>query len=294
MKNSSTSDSPLLGAHMSIAGGVPTAIERGMRIGCRTIQMFVKNNNQWKGKPITDADALRFKELRAKSGISPIVVHDTYLINLCARDPEVLKKSREAFLDELRRCDLIGVEYLNLHPGSHMGEGEEEGIRRIAESINLVHEATPGCPVKSVLETTAGQGTSIGYKFEHLRRIIDLVEQKDRMAVCVDTCHIFAAGYDFRTEQGYEKTFKEFDDVLGLERLVAFHVNDSLREAGSKIDRHEHIGKGKIGSEGFRHLMNDRRFDAVPKILETDKSEDMHEDTENMAFLRSLIRSPHS
>jgi deoxyribonuclease-4 len=280
----------LLGAHMSIAGGVHCAVERAVSIGCTTMQMFVKNNNQWRGKELTAEDISTYKKLLRESSIGPVVVHDTYLINLCATDKEILLKSREALKDELDRCETLGVEYLNFHPGSHMGAGEEEGIKRIAESLNLIHEQTAGYRVKSVIETTAGQGTAIGYRFEHLRQIIDRVEQKERMAVCVDTCHVFAAGYDIVTENGYEQTFKEFDSVIGLHRLVAFHVNDAKRERGSRIDRHEHIGKGTIGKAGFRLLMNDDRFKAIPKILETPKEPEMKEDVENMKVLRSLVR----
>lgn len=280
---------PLLGAHMSIAGGVHTAIERGETIGCTTIQMFVKNNNQWRGKPLTDDDVATYKELRSKSTISPIMVHDTYLINLCAKDKSILKKSREALKDELDRCEMLGVDFLNFHPGSHMGVGEKEGIKLIADSLNIIHDQTSGYRVKSVVEATAGQGTAVGYRFEHLREIIDLVEQKKRMAVCIDTCHVFAAGYDIASEKGYEKTFEELDAVIGLDWLVAFHVNDSKRELGSRVDRHEHIGKGCIGKKGFAFLMNDPRFVGLPKILETPKGEDMKEDVMNMKVLRGLI-----
>jgi deoxyribonuclease-4 len=288
--NKSTNNSLLLGSHMSIAGGVHTALERGTSIRCTTMQMFVKNNNQWKGKPLSEEDVSTYKELLSKSSIAPVVVHDSYLINLCAKDKSILKKSREALQDELDRCELLGVEYLNFHPGAHMGQGEEDGLKLIAESLDIVHKATKGYHVKSVIETTAGQGTSLGYSFEHLRRIIDLVEDKTRMAVCVDTCHIFAAGYDIVSEKGYQKTFQDFDDILGLDRLAAFHVNDSKRELGSHIDRHEHIGKGAIGLGGFFHLMNDKRFRNIPKILETDKGPDMKEDIENMKVLRSLVK----
>ncbi|MEX0737235.1 MAG: deoxyribonuclease IV, partial [Bacteroidota bacterium] len=223
------------------------------------------------------------------SRIDPVVVHDTYLINLCAVDEEILKKSRDALKDELDRCETLGVQYLNFHPGAHMGAGEEEGIKRIAESLNLIHQRTKGYGVRSVIEATAGQGTAIGYRFEHLRKIIDLVEERDRMAVCVDTCHVFAAGYDLSTERGYEETFREFDAVIGLDLLVAFHVNDSKRELGSRVDRHEHIGKGRIGMQGFSFLMNDHRFTNIPKILETPKGPEMEEDVENMSVLRGLI-----
>jgi len=279
----------LLGAHMSIAGGVHTALERGNRIGCTTIQMFVKNNNQWRGKPLSETDVSTYKDLLSKSSMGPVVVHDTYLINLCAKNRTILRKSRAALKDELERCELLAVPYLNFHPGAHVGQGERDGIEMIAESLNIIHEQTRGFAVKSVVETTAGQGTAIGYRFDHIRSIINLVDDRERMAVCVDTCHIFAAGYNIATESGYEQTFKEFDDVIGLDRLVAFHVNDSKRECGSRVDRHEHIGKGEIGLTGFRMLMNDKRFASVPKILETEKGPDMKEDVENMRVLKGLI-----
>lgn len=274
---------------MSIAGGVHTAVERAESIGCTTMQMFVKNNTQWRGKVLTSEDISTYKKLLQKSSIGPVVVHDTYLINLCAVDKVVLKKSRAALKDELDRCEKLGVEYLNFHPGSHMGAGERDGIKRIAESLNSIHGQTRDCRVKSVLETTAGQGTAVGYRFEQLQEIIDLVEERERMAVCVDTCHIFAAGYDIVTEHGYQKTFEEFDAVIGLGRLVAFHVNDAKRERGSRVDRHEHIGKGKIGKAGFRLLMNDECFRNVPKILETPKGPEMKEDIKNMRLLRRLV-----
>ena len=275
---------------MSIAGGVHTAVERGVSIGCATMQMFVKNNNQWRGKELTDEDISTYKKLLQESSIGPVVVHDTYLINLCATDKEILRKSRTALKDELDRCEKLGVEYLNFHPGSHIGAGEKEGIKRIAESLNTIHDQTRGYAVRSVLETTAGQGTAIGYRFDQLREIIDLVDNAERMAVCVDTCHVFAAGYDIATERGYEKTFEDFDAVIGLGRLAAFHVNDSKREFGSRVDRHEHIGKGAIGKTGFRLLMNDDRFRTVPKILETPKGPEMKEDVMNMKVLRSMVR----
>lgn len=275
---------------MSIAGGLHTAVERALSAGCTALQMFVKNNNQWRGKPLTDKDVATYKEALSNANLGPVVVHDTYLINLCAVDPVTLQRSREALQDELERCERLGIPYLNLHPGSHMGAGEQAGIDRIAESLDIVHERTKGFQVKSVLETTAGQGSAIGYTFEHLRAIIDHVAEPSRMAVCVDTCHIFAAGYDIVSEKGFERTFEEFDAVVGLDRLVAFHVNDSKKGLGSRVDRHEHIGKGTIGLEGFRHLMNDPRFAGIPKLLETPKSDDLHEDRENLATLRGLIR----
>ncbi len=281
----------LLGAHMSIAGGVHTAVERGESIGCTAIQMFVKNNNQWKGKPLPDAEIAEFKTLLAQSHIGPVVVHDTYLINLCAKDKKILRKSRTALKDELDRCEILGVPYLNFHPGAHVGQGEKDGMKIVAESLDIVHEQTKGYRVLSVVETTAGQGTAIGHRFEQIRNIIDAVEDKSRLAVCVDTCHVFAAGYDIGSEAGYEQTFREFDDIIGLEKLAAFHINDSKRELGSHVDRHEHIGKGKIGIEGFRLLMNDERFRTIPKVLETDKGPEMTEDVENMNLLKSLLKT---
>lgn len=281
----------LLGAHMSNAGGVHRAVERGISIGCTTMQLFVKNNVQWEGKPLTEEDVSSYKKLLSESNIAPVMVHDTYLINLCAKDKKILKKSRVALKEELDRSERLGVEYLNFHPGAHMGQGEVEGVKLIAESLNIIHEQTRGYKVKSVIEATAGQGTVLGYRFEQLQAIIDLVQDKNRMAVCIDTCHVFAAGYDIATEKGYEQTFREFDAVVRLDRLVAFHVNDSKRECGSRVDRHIHIGQGRIGLHGFRLLMNDPRFANIPKILETPKGPDMKEDVENMAMLRGLIKA---
>ena len=278
-----------LGSHMSIAGGLHLAVERAMRIGCTAMQIFVKNNAQWKGVSLTEERVATYKALVRESSLGPVVVHDTYLINLCAADRGILKRSRDTFREELGRCERLGVPYYNFHPGSHVGRGDRDGIQRISESLNLIHERTPGFRVKSVLETTAGQGTSIGWHFEQLREIIDLVEEKQRMAVCVDTCHVFAAGYDISSEAGYERTFDAFDDIIGLGRLVAFHLNDSKRELGSRVDRHAHIGTGQIGIEGFRLLMNDARFSHLPKILETPKGEEMLEDVENMRILRGLV-----
>lgn len=275
---------------MSISGGIHTAHERGMSIGCTTIQLFTKNNTRWSGKPLSEDDIETYKRIERKSRIYPVVAHSSYLLNLCAKDLLILKKSRRGFRDELDRCERLGIPYFVFHPGAHMGRGEQEGIERIAESLNLLHEETPGYHVKSVLELTAGQGTSVGYRFEHLRKIIDAVEPKERMGVCLDTCHLHAAGYDITTEAGYEQTFDEFESIIGLRRLVVFHVNDSKRELGSHVDRHEHIGKGKIGDLGFQLLMNDSRFAGIPKILETPKSEDMHEDVVNLKRLRSFLR----
>lgn len=279
----------LLGAHMSVNGDIQTAFARGASIGCTTMQVFVKNNNQWTGRPLTPEDIASYKSSEAKARIAPVVAHAAYLINLCATNPSTLKHSRVAFADELSRCHTLGIKALVFHPGAHVGAGEADGIKHIAESLNIAHANTAGCTTLSALECTAGQGTVLGYRFEQLNAIIDLVEEKSRMAVCLDTCHLYAAGYDIGTEEGWERTMQEFGEIIGFPRLIAIHVNDSKKELGSRVDRHEHIGKGRIGLTGFRMLMNDTRFHPVPKILETEKSEDMHEDVENMNVLRSLI-----
>jgi deoxyribonuclease-4 len=285
------SHQPLIGTHVSVSGGMHTAFERGLKIGCATMQVFTKNSNQWEGKTLTDVDVQNYKTAQQKSSISPVFAHASYLINLCAPNARTLQKSRTALQDELQRCEQLGLKGLIVHPGSHVGTGEEEGIRRIAESINIAHQRTAGFRTLTVLETTAGQGTAIGYRFDQLRRIIDRVEDHSRLGVCLDTCHVFAAGYDISIDGGWETMMSAFDATIGLGRLVAVHVNDSKRGPGSRVDRHEHIGKGMIGITGFTNLMNDARLLEIPKILETDKSEDMHEDVENMAVLRSLVRT---
>jgi deoxyribonuclease-4 len=281
----------LLGAHMSVDGGLHKAFERGSSISCATMQIFTKNSNRWRSSPLSDEDIQTYKSAQGKARISPTVTHASYLINLCATNKGTLHLSREAFIDELRRCEALGIPFLIFHPGSHLGAGEDAGLALIAESLNRVHAQTKGFTTRSTLECTAGQGTNLGYRFEQLRKIIDLVEERDRTAVCLDTCHLFAAGYPIHTEEGWNQTLQEFDAIIGFDRLAAIHVNDSKKELGSKVDRHEHIGKGAIGLIAFRMLMNDRRLAAIPKILETEKSEDMHEDMENMTLLKSLIQA---
>jgi deoxyribonuclease IV len=279
----------LLGAHTSIRGGVANAVDLAVKLTFNTMQIFTKNNTRWAAKPLTLDEVKGFRRKVEESQLKNIVAHDSYLINLCASDKIMLEKSVEAFVDELTRCELLGVRYLNFHPGSHGGSGEDAGIRVIAESINRAHEMTVDFKVSTMLELTAGQGSAIGYRFEHLRQIIDLIEQPERMSVCIDTAHLFAAGYDFRTPDTYKKTFTEFDNIIGLKRLKCFHINDSKKELGSRVDRHEHIGKGKIGLDGFRLIMNDKRFTGIPKILETPKGKEQLEDIENLNILRSLI-----
>ena len=280
----------LLGAHTSINGGVSTAVDLAEKLGFTAMQIFTKNNNRWFSKELGDKEIEIYKTHRKASNIKFVVAHDSYLINLCSKDLEILNKSRDSFLDELKRCELLGIPHLNFHPGAHRGLGEDEGIKLIAESINIAHSNTPRFKVTSMIETTAGQGSAIGYKFEHLRKIIDLVEEKDRITVCIDTAHVFAAGYDIKSSANYENVINEFDNIVGLDRLKCIHMNDSKKPLGSKVDRHEHIGKGFIGIEGFTNIMNDERIKHIPKILETPKGKEQLEDLVNLNILKSLIK----
>ena len=280
----------LIGAHMSISGGVFNAILAGEELGCTTIQIFTKNNNQWKAKELTQPEVDKFFQHQMRTKISPIVGHNGYLINLASPKDDIYALSRESMLVELQRAEKLGLPYLVMHPGSHLGTGEKEGIKKIAGSINWLHQKTKGYKVKICLETTAGQGSAIGYRFEHLAELIEQVKDNKRLAVCYDTCHTFAAGYDIRTKKAYEATFKEFDKVIGLSQLKVIHVNDSMKDLGSRVDRHQHIGEGKIGLEGFRLLMNDKRWEKVPKILETPKEEGTKRDIKNLNLLKSLVK----
>src|SRR3990172_8387897 len=279
----------LLGAHMSIAGGVDKAIERGMSLSCSAIQLFTKNSNQWIGKSITGEEAGRFKELRKMSGILQVIAHDSYLINLASGDSELRKRSIDALISEMERCRILEIPYIVIHPGAHTGIGEDEGIKNIISSLDIICDKTDGWGVDIALETTAGQGTNIGYRFEHLSRIIAGVKHNHRIKTCIDTCHIFAAGYDIRTPEGYEKVIDEFNKLVGLDRLACIHLNDSKKGLESRVDRHEHIGKGFIGKESFRTIINDRRFNDIAMIIETPKGPDMSEDKINLKCLRRMI-----
>jgi deoxyribonuclease-4 len=277
-----------LGAHMSIADGIGQALSRGHSIGCQSIQLFTKNQMQWRVKPLVVDEVQQFKMQQAATGIFPVVAHDSYLINLGTPDDEMWNKSLEAFIVELERCALLGITYLVIHPGAHMGSGEEAGLRRIAEALNRAHATTPDAGVVTLLETTAGQGTNLGHRFEHLAAIRDHLVEQHRVAVCFDTCHAFAAGYDLRTPDAYAITVAEFERLLGRDLLRCFHLNDSKRGLGSRVDRHEHIGHGQLGLEAFRLLINDARFAGLPGLLETPKGPEMLEDVENLRVLRSL------
>jgi deoxyribonuclease-4 len=280
----------LTGAHMSIAGGIHKAFERGRSVRCRTIQIFLKNSNQWKAKLLMEQDRSLFLEAQKKSGIYPVLAHDSYLINLASPDRNLHQKSLEAFVEEMKRANFLGVPYLILHPGAHMGAGIPAGIDRVADALRQALDRVEP-PLKILLETTAGQGSSLGHRFEHLAAILERMENPARAGVCLDTCHVFAAGYDIRTEEGYDNTLREFDRLVGIGKILAIHVNDSRKGLGSRVDRHFHIGKGLIGLEAFRCLMNDRRLAAIPKILETPKGEGNKEDRRNLATLRSLVDS---
>jgi deoxyribonuclease IV len=280
---------PLLGAHMSIAGGVDNAVLQGKEVGCDTVQLFTKSSRQWVSKPLGKDEIARFHRAKKETGLNTVVAHDSYLYNFAAPDDVLRKKSVAGLIDEMERCEALGVMYLIAHPGAHVGTGEEAGIQTIAKSIDEMHRACPGYETKLAIEITAGQGSNLGYRFQQVRQIIDASKNSDQLRVCFDTEHAFAAGYDLRTKEGYERTFAEFDETIGLGLLVAFHLNDAKKDLGCRVDRHEHIGRGFIGLEAFRLLMNDRRFWGLPMCLETPKSDDCHEDRENLATLRNLL-----
>lgn len=284
-----------LGVHVSVSGGLELAWSRAKELGCQTMQIFTKSERQWKGKEITPQTLEVWNTARtAHSDITPVLTHDSYLINLAAPDDEAWQKSLDAFADEIARNTLLGIPYLVTHAGAHVGSGEEAGLRRIAAGVNRVHrqitEQTGNPPATTILfETTAGQGTTLGYKFEHWGQILALLEHPEWVGFCFDTCHVWASGYDLATREGWDSTMSEFEQYIGTEKIKAFHVNDSQKGRGSKVDRHEGIGKGTMGLEPFRFLMNDKRFTNVAKVLETPKGDDTALDLENLATLRSLI-----
>jgi deoxyribonuclease-4 len=284
---------PLLGAHMSIAGGLYTALLRGKASGCSAIQLFTSNRNQWERKKPTAEDINAFQRAAERTSVKPVAVHTSYLINLASARKEVLEKSYHALLDELEMAELLAVPYIVIHPGSHLGEGESKGLRRVAAAISRASGSRELFNTKILLETTSGQGTNLGYRFEHLAEIIALAGYPDRMGVCFDTCHAFAAGYDFRSMQTYEQLLSEFDRIIGLNRLYLFHVNDSKSPIGSRLDRHEHIGKGHIGLKAFSFFLHDPRFAHLPFLLETPKGGDpkgKDMDVRNLQTLRNLLK----
>ncbi len=281
---------PRLGAHMSVAGGLHLAFARLRAVGGEALQIFTRNQRQWRAKPIEPEERRLFLEAWEESGRPPVAAHGSYLINLASPAAEVAEKSMLALADELRRCQLLAIPWLVLHPGAHLGSGVEAGLARVAENLDrALRQADGAGEVLVLLETTAGQGSSLGATFAELAAIIAQSRHPERLGVCFDTCHAFAAGYDLRSAAAYAATMREFASHLGLDRLRFFHLNDSLQDWGARVDRHAHIGAGRIGLEGFRCLLTDPRFASHPMTLETPKGEDLREDRENLALLRGLL-----
>jgi deoxyribonuclease-4 len=280
---------------MSIAGGYYKAVELAHAAGCDCVQLFSKNNNQWRAKEISDDDAARFRGAIEATGVTHPLIHDSYLINLASPDDELWHKSIEAFRIELLRAEKLGVPYVVTHPGAFTSSSEAAGIQRVIEALDLVHRQTDGIRAQTLLENTAGQGSCLGWKFEHLAAMISGVKRPELVGVCIDTCHTLAGGYPLQTAAEYAATIGELDRVIGLDKVKAFHVNDSKQGLGSRVDRHEHIGRGKLGLEAFRHLVNDPRFASTPMYLETAKEQEDGEemDVVNLRTLRGLIASEH-
>jgi len=281
----------ILGAHMSIAGGYDKAVERGRRCGCDCIQLFTRNNNQWRAQQITPEQAGQFRAAWAAAGLSHPLAHASYLINLASPDPTLWRKSKEGFIIELRRAETLGIPYVVIHPGAYTSGTQALGLRRIADALDEIHGRTTHLNVRCLLETTAGQGTSLGWRFEHLAEILDRVQVPQWLGVCLDTCHVFAAGYPLDPAREYLATMRAFDATVGLQRIKAFHLNDSRRDLGSRVDRHEHIGRGKLGLAAFARLLRDRRLRGVPMYLETPKGQEngLDLDVINLRVLRGLV-----
>ena len=276
----------ILGAHVSTAGGLHNAIKNGTDLQCDTIQIFLRNPNQWQGKPPTDAINEKFRSAWAETDLADVIVHDIHLSNLASPKTDVLEKSIQAFREQMELAQVLGLRYIVTHLGAHLGEGEAFGLKRLTESFDRLFETAEAPEVIALLETTAGQGTNLGYCFEHIRDVMGMSKYPDRFGVCFDTCHVFAAGYDMRTEGDCTATFRQFDDTVGLNRLKAFHLNDAKSTYQSRVDRHEHIGKGNIGATAFAYILNDTRFAEIPLIIETPEMKTMH--AVNLSTLREL------
>jgi len=280
----------LLGAHMSIAGGVSRALDRAASVGSNAVQVFTKNNRQWQGPPIDEEDAARWSQEKPAQHICASVSHASYLINLASPKDDLWEKSRRAHIDELRRAHAYAIPHVVLHPGAHTGSGSEAGIRRVAEALNRIHAEAPECDdTLTLLELMAGQGTTLGRSFAELRAIIEQVDDRSRVAICADTCHAFAAGYDLRSQDGYDAMLEELGQELGLDALKVWHFNDSKGALGSHVDRHTHIGEGEIGEDGFGRILNDARWQGIPMLLETPKEDDLAEDVKNLRRLCALV-----
>ena len=287
MSRFSFPDAPgdLLGAHISTKGGLPTAFERAAAIDASAMAVWAKNSNQWVNKPYTDE--LR-AEFAAKRNVAPVITHASYLINLATTNDAFHRKAVAALIDELDRAEQLGLHAVVLHPGAHMGAGVRTGLDQIARSLDAIHAAT-SFRAATLLETAAGQGSCVGCTFQELGHIISAVDDKSRVGICIDTCHVFAAGYDIRTREGWERLVDEVDRYVGIENVGAFHLNDSKKPLGSRVDRHEHIGQGAIGRDAFAYVVNDPRFRRIPKVLETPKDVEHESDRKNLGVLRSLM-----
>lgn len=285
---------PFLGAHMSISGGLDLALSRVREIGGEALQIYTKNQRQWQSPPLTEEAVDRFRIRRQESGSMPVAVHDAYLINLASPDPVTLRQSVTAFSDELKRASRLGISFLIAHPGSHLGKGVSAGIKGFVNHLDRAIILAEVRDVTVLLEITAGQGTNLGSSFEEIGSMIGRSRFSSQLGVCFDSCHAFAAGYDIRTTETYSATFGSFERVIGLDRLKFFHLNDSKHPLGSRIDRHEHIGRGKIGLEPFRMLLNDPRFRLHPMVLETPKGKDLRNDRRNLKILQSLLATSSS
>jgi deoxyribonuclease-4 len=277
----------MLGIHCSVGGGLQNSFDEAAALGLDTFQIFTRNQRQWKAKPVSDDEKKAFAEAWTKHPeVKIIFSHCSYLINVASADPELQQKSIQALTEEVKRCDALGLSFCVLHPGAAGTATEEDAMKRIAESLKKVITETQGAKVKILLENTAGQGSHVGYKFEHLKNIMDMVDDSQRMGTCFDTCHAFASGYDISTQHGFDKVMKEFDNVIGLKHICAIHLNDSKGDLGSRLDRHEHIGLGKIGKTAFQLMMH--AFPSVPKVIETDTENNMNE--VNIGLLRELSK----
>jgi deoxyribonuclease-4 len=281
---------PLLGSHVPTVGGVSAAIDRGVGIGCSAMQIFVKNNMQWFAKPLPEEEARGFREHPLRGKLGAVVAHAGYLINLGVEGTENHEKSLRSLSDEMLRCEQLGIRSLVLHPGSHLGAGREAGIGCVVRNLDRLHAEHTELKVRITLETTAGQGACIGARFEEIAEILAAVKDPKRLEVCLDTAHAFAAGYDLAAPKGADKTFAEFDRIVGLKRLTVLHINDSKAALGSRVDRHDNLGKGKIGLDAFRWIMNAPELATIPKILETPKGKDLAEDVEAMKLLRGFLK----